>query len=338
MKKIGVFIFVFMFVFICFTNTCFACTSFAEYSQKTYYGMNFDHYVDDIRFSVRDKNNMKVFRMDFANNGNYASAASLNNEGVFSACELVYPEKVLVKKKDENQMDICQVFSKAAYSSKVQDIRNIIDGKTLICGDVFAHTLSADASGDAMVLETDNKEQWMTNIEGKSIVMANFMNHNMKEIARDDGGIGRDRYKIAKDYIDSHMDAFSYEDGMTVLQNTIQKSGQYPTQSSMLFDPERAEVFIALKGDFTKIWKVSINNKTIETFKGFDTHQSFEFNNDGISAKKLIDIAKNYDKGQADADIKASSTGTKAWIIIAVCSIFVIGIVILRALKIRASK
>ena len=55
----------------------------------------------------------------------------------------------------------------------------------------------------------------------------------------------------------------------------------------MVFDPEKGEVYIALKGDFTRIWKVSIADGTIETFSGFGRAEKAQLDSSGILASDM---------------------------------------------------
>jgi hypothetical protein len=334
MKKEVNFIFVFLLVFVCFPVDCLACTSFAAYSQKTYYGMNFDHYINDIRFSIHKSNNSdtRVFSMDFFLSGNYSPTVSMNNQGLFSSCQLVYPEESPVEKNNENQMDMFELFYHTPFStSKVKDIRDSIIDKTVICQNNFVHTLFADSSGDAMVLETDNKEKWMTDIMGKSMVMTNFFNKESGDNAAGvASGIGSDRYMSAKKYIDANIDSFSYDEGMTALQNTIQAGSPFPTQCSMLFDPAKAEVYVVMKRDFSKVWKVSINNGIIETFRGFDVRRSLRIGNRGLTAKDLETVESNIG---IVGNMGTGGTISLLLIIFGIIGLLAIGLCILKVMK-----
>ncbi len=309
MKKVVLFITVLVGSLILSVNAL-ACTSFAVYSQKTYYGMNFDHYIHDMRFSIVNdtKSNIKVFSMDFLINGKYYPTVSMSNKGLFSSCQLAYPQKGTAQKENQDQMDMFDLFYQAPYlTDQVKDIRKTVTDKTLICQNNFVHNLFADNNGDAVVIETDNKEKWITDIEGKSIVMTNFFNSELKGGNIDSvTGFGADRYKKAKDYIDAHIDAFTYDDGMKALQNAVQISGPFPTQCSMLFDPEAAEVYIVMNKDFTKAWKVSINERMVETYKGFKGHQAVEIGESGLLSEELNNIGVY--SGQTDASVTTAKS------------------------------
>ena len=55
----------------------------------------------------------------------------------------------------------------------------------------------------------------------------------------------------------------------------------------MVFDPAAGEVYVALEGDCSKIFRVSLDAKVIETYSGFDEHASWPLNSWGISMTEL---------------------------------------------------
>ena len=56
-------------------------------------------------------------------------------------------------------------------------------------------------------------------------------------------------------------------------------------------------MYLALEGNFDKIWKVSLENSTIETWKGFQTHKLLKMGISGIwedtLAKEALTVAEN---------------------------------------------
>ena len=47
---------------------------------------------------------------------------------------------------------------------------------------------------------------------------------------------------------------------MEVLNLAKNKSETYPTECSMVFDPNKKEIFISLEGNFDKTWRVSLED------------------------------------------------------------------------------
>ncbi len=55
----------------------------------------------------------------------------------------------------------------------------------------------------------------------------------------------------------------------------------------MAFDPHQKTIYISLEGDFDKIWKVSLETQTIETFRGFASFKRELIPPEGMSAADL---------------------------------------------------
>lgn len=290
MRRLGVFLVAFLVVITACSVDCLACTSFAVYSDRTYYGMNFDHSIDDIRFSIHSGTGTKVFSMDFFSNGAYHPTVWMSNQGFFAACQLVYPQQDPVRRSSHDQLDMFELFSRVPFeTSRVKEIRDIASEKTLICQYNFVHTLFADATGDAIVLETNNHDNWVTDSVENRIVMTNFFVSGLQpDSAMPVTGVGADRYVKARAQIDAHFDSFSYADGMNALQTTVQEhDSPYPTQCSLLFDPADGRVFIVAKRDFGKVWQVDISRGTIEAYSGFDSHWASTIGVNGLLLRNL---------------------------------------------------
>jgi hypothetical protein len=344
MKKVLAFAAVFAALALAFPAKCLACTSFAVYSGKTYYGMNFDHSVDDIRFFIRSDRNggIKVFSMDFAISGKYNPTVSMNSLGLFSSCQMVYGDAgCRIESVDgaENPKEITELFSIPFQAGNVRDIRAAIAGHTVVCRYNDAHTLFADASGDATILETNNRETWLTDMKGRRIVMTNFFVHELPGSDADTAfGVGGDRYTAAAKYIDEHIGSFSYENGMAALKGSIQRDGSYPTQCSMLFDPADGAVYVALKGDFTKVWKVSIPDGTAETYSGFDGHGSVAIGRDGLSTRDLAALDGNFGEAAAQGRAAGRERPWLIWAAIAACAALAVAAGVLAALAVKRKK
>jgi len=50
----------------------------------------------------------------------------------------------------------------------------------------------------------------------------------------------------------------------------------------MIFQPETNSVYIALKLNMERIWKVSIDQQTVETFEGYSRYQKANIGGKGI--------------------------------------------------------
>ena len=79
------------------------------------------------------------------------------------------------------------------------------------------------------------------------------------------------------------------ENGLRVLEETA-LVGEVSTQASMVFDPTNLLVYIALDHDFDKLWLVSLEEKTIRTYRGFDGEGSLPLDHQGVTEKALVEM------------------------------------------------
>ena len=115
--------------------------------------------------------------------------------------------------------------------------------------------------------------------------MTNFRNADFLDQVY---GEGAHRYKTACEYISNNIQDFDFNHGIETLKTTVQSEGSYQTLCSMLFSPSENAVYIILQRNFNKLWKLSLNQNTIETFKGFDRYLKITLNSSGFLASELV--------------------------------------------------
>ena len=267
----------------------FACTSFAVYAGETLYGMNFDYPDVELRFTIRPSGDRKVFQMEFAQGDDFSMTVGMNSAGLFSSCQMLFPEAPATTSRGPNDLYPWQVYREALFDMEsVSEVTEFISDRKVVHWSVTLHDLFADVYGDAMVVEAGDTENVITRIEDDFIVMTNFPNGEFAgQSYTEVEGVGADRYKIAYESISDHMDTFDVERGLETLEKAALSSGEFTTQASMVFDPERGQVYIALRRDFSRIWKVSIADGTIETFSGFGQARTMALDASGVLASEL---------------------------------------------------
>jgi len=178
---------------------------------------------------------------------------------------------------------------------RVQDIRDIAETSQLIHAYGSFHSLYADATGDAMVLELIGNEVIYTNIEGKFLVMTNFPNAYLADTPLETlqkipyGGV--DRYEAAYHYIEEHVDTFTAEDGLAALELAVNKNYYSPTAYSVVFDPSNQSIYLTIRADYEHVWRVKMDERVVESHKGFDNLISLDIDDEGINLKTLAAYA-----------------------------------------------
>lgn len=271
------------------SSSLFACTSFAVYSDRTFYGMNFDYDPSrELKFCIDTTGDLKVFVMKLEWEGDFfAPIVALNTEGLFGNVQMLFPAVSEEVSIDPGEIQITELLVKATTLRSCQDAIGVLNDHKVVMGTVSLHSLYADTCGDAMVVEVGPDENVITSIDGNFIVMTNFPLAEFENTPYETVyGAGSDRYKTAHRYLMENADAFDLDDGFTLLKSVVSRGTNGPTRCSMVFDPESNEVYIALEGNFDKIWKISLENETVETFRGFDSHVVMDIG-EGVTASEL---------------------------------------------------
>ena len=266
----------------------FGCTSFAVYADETLYGMNFDYPEVEIRFSIQDDNTIKVFWMEFQQGEGFGPTVGMNSEGLFASCQMLFPEREPGTKSNERDVYTWEVFVEALLGfDSVAEVDEFLSERRVIDWVVTLHDLFADVHGDAMVVEVGDQENVITRTEDDFIVMTNFPNADFADASYAEvDGVGADRYKLAYEHILDNMESFDVEKGLEVLERAV-STADYGTLVSMVFDPEKGEVYIVLDRDFTHIWKASIDGATVETYAGYDHFERERLDSQGVFASDL---------------------------------------------------
>jgi hypothetical protein len=275
----------------CLHSSPFACTSFAVYSEETFYGMNFDYPDVEIRFTINSNGDMKVFQMEFLQEDDFVPTVGMNSGGLFASCQMLYPEAEHTTRSGEEDVYTWQVYGESLFNfNTVEEVTEFISDRRVLNWSVTLHDLFADTRGDAMVVEAGDEDNVITRIEDDFIVMTNFPNGDFRgKSYQEVEGVGADRYKVAYQHILNNLETFNLGRGLETLEKAV-STGDWPTQCSMVFDPGKGEVFIALERDFKRIWMVSIEDETIETYSGFGEVRKTHLDSSGVLATDLEKI------------------------------------------------
>jgi len=283
--------------FVSINENLKACTSFAVYSNSgtIYYGMNFDYQHVEMRFSIAENNDLKYFHLEFNSNGYFSSTVGMNSKGLFSSCQMLYPEVNEWHYPGEDTIHIGQLYylslTNTGSVDTIVEYLQITGMKVIHTYGLTLHDIFADTSGNAIVLEVGNPDPLITEIQNQFLVMTNFPNSDFEgQPYYEVTGVGTDRYKAAYEYIESNIEDFNYEDAFETLQRTVQSSGSFATQCSFVFDPLNLNIFIVIERNFDKIWKVDLENSTIETYSGFDSYHNLVIDSQGVLASDLETI------------------------------------------------
>jgi hypothetical protein len=286
-----------------------ACTSFAVYSSEIWYGMNFDYANVEMQFSINTIGNKKVFKAKIGSGG---YIAGMNDSGLFTNYQMLYynNERPIF----DNSSNTIGLGPLNEYSlnnlSTVAQVTEYIGKKKLVPS--FGQDLQilfADNTGNAFIAEPFGPVNGIVPVKDSFIVMTNLPHYDF--IGNDYVsvyGVGSERFQTAYEYIRDHKTDFIFNDGIEVLRQTAQSTGDYPTQISLLFDPLKMEVYFCLNQNYTRVWKVSIKNGTIETYSGFSNTKIQNLGSLPITASQLLADATGIEENSLfDSDNKVAA-------------------------------
>lgn len=128
----------------------------------------------------------------------------------------------------------------------------------------------------------------ITRNKAKFIIMTNFANKDYEDKCIEEvSGPGAKRYIKAYEYLSQVKNVFNVEDAFNILKQNTQESAKVQTLTSMVFVPKYNEIYFVIKRRFDKVWKVSLNNHTLETFSGFKINIKIPLDSKGICASNL---------------------------------------------------
>ncbi len=273
----------------------YACTSFAAYSNQVYYGMNFDFANLPMKFLISVNGDIRTFHLAFERTFGelkfFVNTAGMNDKGLFSSCQELHPGNEHPSEKTDANMFTFELYEAIASCRSVKEIEKISRNHPLVdMPGITLHNLFADTSGRAIVTEAADLETAITENKENFMVMTNFPNHSMVgKNYKEANGKGDERYIICHEYLQKHASDFNIDKGFQLLAMSTNKDPLYPTTCSMVFDPQKGEVYISLERNFSKILKLSIEKSTIETFRGYETDISWPIpiGTEGLLVKDL---------------------------------------------------
>jgi len=305
-----------------------ACTGFAVYSDKPLYGMNFDYPPNEIRFSIEEHDTGAVFLGEFWMGEFWARTVGMNEQGLFASNQMVSPARATANASAGDELYVWNAFYDGLCTAEsVDGVLDWIGERRLVqYPDLWLHNLYADPSGNAAIVEAGAGGNVITSIEGRFLVMTNFHNGDFRGLdLRDVFGDGAERYRIATRSIAENIEAFDVDHAFEALRGASTATGSFVTRYSLVFDPAALEVYIALERDYEHLWKASLMDRTIETYRGFDQHHVLALDETGVSGPTL--------QSYASASTPAVETSGPRWSLLALIVAGLLGVGLWLVLK-----
>lgn len=282
MKKI-VFIFIFLLLII---GQLFPCSSFSVYSNITMMGMNFDFFNDpEMKLDILHFDDTKAFTLSFEHGENFYQTLGISDSGLFQTFQSVAPKTYIGEYKITK--NIGGLIYEVMGWEDLDEIDLLLEKYRLVSPSNFSlHTHIAHMDGRAMVLEVGKNGNVVIERKSEYLVMTNFFMGDY-DVFQD--GIARNsscwRYENIRTMLDKYTDNLDLNKGFEILESAVQSL----TMASVIFIPEEMNIYICFKKDFDKVWKISLEDETIETFKGFETPKISKIGGKGILESSLVE-------------------------------------------------
>ncbi|GKX27679.1 hypothetical protein SH1V18_01590 [Vallitalea longa] len=273
------------------------CTSFACYNNAPIYGMNFDYNDVKLKFNIVNQNNINIFQIMFQIEGEYVPTAGFNSNGIFGAAQVMISDIETFVEGNDDLIEPYLVYKKAMENaSDIEYIMdNVIGQKRLnYSRQLKGHQLYADEFGQTVIIEPSKSGNTYLISDKKNTVMTNFSNSELinKDI-NSINGFGIDRYITATKMLNNIQDKFDYDLAFEVLEKTQLSEGEITTQCSIVIKQDSMDIFLCVRRDFNKIWKISLNDKTIETYRGFKRYKKMVIDQKGVTDIDLGLVSSN---------------------------------------------
>ncbi|HPE68857.1 MAG TPA: hypothetical protein P5560_09160 [Thermotogota bacterium] len=262
------------------------CSSFMVNTDRVWIGSNFD-YPNELEYRVAffaSQMGHAYFAIQFSRLGNlYYTALGMNDQGYFANLQNV-PTRVLENMVPGKENLPIQDFLlyQLSFFSEVSQTREALEEYRLVNFPGYAsHTMAVDAKGDALIVEPGFEDNQFFRFEGDYWLMTNFY---MADLARDRLYYQYDRrFNNMEKKIQEYKEEMDLEKAFAILSAAF----QFETQISSVYDPQSGEVFFALHRNLDKIFKLRLQDGTLQTFQGFRTQREITLSSSGITFDEL---------------------------------------------------
>jgi hypothetical protein len=266
------------------------CTSFAVYSRKPVYGMNFDFPDVELKFEIQPAEGGDVLYMCFFWDGQYRKVAGVNSAGLFAAAQILVAQFEIELQPGEVTITPYELFTNALETGRqIDDVINILGDRRLAYNTLRkGHQLYAGMNGKTCVVEPGPKSNRIYTFSGCNTVLTNnlFERQQVRAMAAMQR-LGVDRFQIAQQVIDARRANFTIADGFELLRRTQMVRGRFTTQCSIVVDPAESSVYLSLKRDFQQLWRFDLSKRSVQTFQDRDEPSRHSIPAGGITSADL---------------------------------------------------
>lgn len=241
------------------------CTSFVVSRKGTFIGMNFDISARPIKLVYQKDGQLLVLQEE---EGSFLPALGINQNGTFMNLHMVEANEAGMYRRGKNCVHIMRLFADVLGGKLAPaDVPAFVEKHTIVnVPQHSVHSLIASSDGQACVVEPGEKVIELSPEERDFLVLTNF---SLSASPGEGCSPGADRYQTACERLAAVRDSFELENGFSILKDTAQQDGSFPTQLSLLAVPEEGIVYFTLHANFEKIYCFTFEDQQIRTKSGF---------------------------------------------------------------------
>ena len=277
-----------IFVTLVYSLPGMACSSYVIYTPKeVVYGMNFDSSIDcDTLYMIgKLPSGKKYFLQCFQGSATeYYPQVGMNEDGLYG--ELHSVEAVAYTGKDKKPtLSIALALEEVLKGKKtLAETEAYLNSYRLVNPTGWGlHTLYADKSGHAGIFEITATGNVEIKNDKNFMIMTNFyLSNNIGETYKTMHGYGADRYRKLYETVQKNLNKLTIDTCFSMLQEVANGS----TRSTTIFFPLKQEIYL-MSDDISRIWKISLKDETIETYRGFRVRKKVKLTSEGIKGEEL---------------------------------------------------
>ncbi len=273
----------------------FACSSFVVYFDEPIYGMNLDISSSDVTFMLLEDEDLGAtcfVLLFWYKELYYGSNFVMTSKGQFRSSQEQSPKKPgkEISDLDPDEAFLIFFFSNQLLAYDLEDSLQWLEDKRLVHRhDVCEHLLLADVDGRAAIIEVGDEKNEIIPMVDDFLVMTNFKNSDFRDVPYNQiKATSSDRYQKIYEHILANRDNFDVDTAFEALR----KARTPVTKCSMVFVPRENNIYFALNGSFEKLWRLSLLDKTIYTYKGHGEPQEHSVPEEGITGSYLSEFAR----------------------------------------------
>ncbi|MBM7844638.1 hypothetical protein [Herpetosiphon giganteus] len=247
------------------------CTSFAINQAQDLVAMNFDIGPRPIALSMPNPAQLLILQSE---QGQWLPAIGLTNNGRFMNLQMLPATAAGAYRRNNNVMHMMKVFKQ--FLAGAIDFAALQNQQIVNVPNHSVHSLLRDEHGQLGILEPG--QIGLVQHE-QSLIQTNFSLHSTP-VASLSQQPSADRYLSCQQLLNQQQP--DVDQAFAILAATQQTAGDFPTQLSLVFEPQQHTVWFAQPNQFSQRWRFTFGDQQLIVGK-----QSYQLSKKRLSLSSL---------------------------------------------------